>query len=229
MTDKRMVWDLPLRLFHWLLVLSLLASYLTAKGGFEWTQIHFYLGYWTLGLISFRILWGFVGPKHARFSSFIPSPKRLFSYLRTVGKRDAAPAVGHNPLGGLVVLVMILMVAAQAVSGLFVTDDIAWAGPYNPSVSAELAGNLTWFHHLNFDVLIWLMALHVLAIVFYAVYKRQNLVGPMFTGRKSSQIVAEHEAISSSRLITAVVLAAICAGAVYWLISSAPPPPEVLY
>jgi cytochrome b len=228
MTDKRLVWDLPLRLFHWALVLSILGSWLTAEAGFDWMQIHFYLGFWTLGLVSFRILWGFIGPKHARFASFIPSPKQLVTYARTVFKRDSTPAIGHNPMGGLMVILMILMVAAQATSGLFVTDDIAWAGPYNPSVSAALAGKLTWFHHLNFNVLAGAIGLHVLAILFYAFYKRQNLVSPMLSGHKPAQ-VAGSDSIPGSQLIKALVLAVVCAGAVYWLISSAPPPPEIYY
>jgi cytochrome b len=229
MTDKRLVWDLPLRLFHWALVLSIVASWLTAEAGFEWMQIHFYLGFWTLGLVSFRILWGFIGPRHARFANFIPSPKRLVAYTRSVFKRDSTPSIGHNPLGGLMVVVMILMVAAQAASGLFVTDDIAWAGPYNPSVSAELAGKLTWFHHLNFNVLAGAIGLHVLAILFYALYKRQNLVSPMISGRKPATLVEWSECIPGSQLIKALLLAAVCAGAVYWLIAAAPPPPEIYY
>jgi cytochrome b len=229
MADKRLVWDLPLRLFHWVLVLSILASYLTAKAGFEYMQYHFWLGYWMIGLILFRVVWGFVGPKHARFSSFFPRPRKLALYLRTVFKRDGIPTVGHNPAGGLMVIVMLLMVATQVFSGLFVTDDIAWAGPYNPAVSGSLAGRLTWLHHLNFDVLIWVMGLHVLAIAFYAVGKRQNLVTPMFTGHKPAHHVPEHEAISHSELVKALIVALLCAAAVYGLITFAPEPPEIYY
>jgi cytochrome b len=229
MADRRLVWDLPLRIFHWVLVLSLLASYLTAKGGFEYRQYHFWLGYWMIGLILFRILWGFFGPRHARFVNFLPGPGRLARYLRTFHRRDSARSVGHNPAGGLMVLVMLLMVAAQAISGLFVTDDIAWAGPYNPAVSGALAGKLTWFHHLNFDVLIWVMALHIVAIAFYAVGKRHNLVSPMFHGHKPAHHVPEHEAISSSELLKALIVAALCAAAVYGLIYFAPEPPEIYY
>jgi cytochrome b len=229
MPEKRLVWDLPLRLFHWLLVLSIIGSYVTAKLGFEWTQRHFYLGYFTLGLVAFRIIWGFIGPKHARFSSFLRGPSKVVAYVRTLGKRDSTPVIGHNAGGGWVVMVMLLMVGAQAVSGLFITDDIAWAGPYNPAVSGEVADKMAWFHHLNFDVLIWVVALHVLAITFYRVYKRQNLLGPMFTGCKPGDVVPPHEAISSSQLVKALIVAALCAGAVYWLVASAPPPAEIYY
>jgi cytochrome b len=229
MSEKRLVWDIPTRLFHWLLVLSITGSYITAELGFEWTNVHFYLGYFTLGLIAFRIVWGLIGPRHARFTSFVRGPSQQVAYLRSLLKRDSKPVVGHNPGGGLMVVVMLLMVGAQAFSGLFVTDDIAWSGPYNAAVSSEFAGKMGWFHHLNFDILIWVVAMHVLAIIYYRVYKRQNLLVPMFTGSKPAQYVPEQEAISSSELWKALIVAAICAGGVYWLVTSAPPPAEIYY
>lgn len=229
MPEKRLVWDLPLRLFHWLLVLSITGSYVTAELGFEWTQVHFYLGYFTLGLVAFRIIWGFIGPKHARFSSFVRGPSQLVAYLRTLTKRDSRPVVGHNPGGAWMIVIMLIMVGGQAVSGLFVTDDIAWSGPYNPAVSPEVAGKMAWFHHLNFDVLIWVVGLHVLAITFYWIYKRQNLLGPMLTGRKAADLTPANEAIGSSQLLKALIVAALCAGAVYWLVAAAPPPAEIYY
>jgi cytochrome b len=110
MAQKRLVWDLPLRLFHWLLVLSLAASWYTAENGEEslvigerfltYIELHFYLGYFALGMIAFRIIWGFIGPKHARFSSFLAGPGRFSGYARGLLRRDSTPAVGHNPLGG---------------------------------------------------------------------------------------------------------------------------------
>jgi cytochrome b len=229
MPEKRLVWDLPLRLFHWLLVLSIIGSYVTAKLGFDWTQRHFYLGYFTLGLIVFRLVWGFIGPAHARFSSFLRGPAQLLAYLKSLGNRNSRPVVGHNPGGGWMVMLMLLMVGAQAVSGLFNTDDIAFSGPYNSAVSSELAGWMGWFHHVNFDVLIWVVALHVLAILFYRVFKRQNLLAPMITGRKPGDVVPAHEAISSSQLVKALITAALCAGAVYGLVAAAPPPAEIYY
>lgn len=224
MADKRLVWDLPTRLFHWLLVASLLASYLTADPGSPTMQWHMWLGYWTTGLLVFRLLWGFVGPKHARFSQFIPGPRRLGAYLSTLFRRDSKPAVGHNPLGGLAVLLMLLMVTIQAASGLFISDDIVWSGPWNPAVSGETANWLGGIHHLNFDILIWVIVLHVATILFYRVYKRQNLLTPMITGNKPSSIVIPGEEIASSQLVKALVIAVISAGAVYFLLAMAPPP-----
>jgi cytochrome b len=236
MSEKRLVWDLPLRLFHWLLVLSIAASWYTAENSSEYlelgetllsyTQIHYYLGYWALGLIAFRILWGFVGPKHARFTSFIPGPARLFIYMRSFLQKDSAPSVGHNPMGAWMVVAILLMVGAQAATGLFLIDNTEiYPAPFHPSVDADTAGSLARFHHLNFDVLLWVIGLHVLAILFYRFFKRQNLVLPMITGRKPAGMVPAEQAIASSRLILAVILVALCVFAVWWLLQQAPPPP----
>jgi cytochrome b len=237
-TQKRLVWDLPLRLFHWLLVLSIAASWYTAENSeeyvtagenvYSYTQIHFWLGYWCLGLIAFRILWGFIGPKHARFASFLAGPGRLVGYGRTVFQRNSTPTVGHNPLGGWMVVVMILMIGAQAVTGLFLIDNTEiYSAPYHSAVAAETAGSLARFHHINFDVLLWVMGLHVLAILFYVVYKRQNLVGPMFTGSKAAMSVPEREAITGSQWLKALIVILVCAGGVYLVLKMAPPPPAM--
>jgi cytochrome b len=228
MTEKRLVWDLPTRLFHWLLVASMIGSYFTAEAGSPTMRWHMYLGYWTLGLVLFRILWGFVGPKHARFSSFF-KPGRIGHYVRTLLNRDSAPSVGHNPLGGVFVVVMLLLVACQAISGLFISDDIIWSGPWNPAVSGDTVKRLHALHFLNFDILMWVVGVHVAAIVFYALYKRQNLVGPMLSGRKPADLVAASEAIGHSQLLKALIIALICAAVVYAVLAFAPPPVEDFY
>lgn len=231
-----MVWDLPLRLFHWLLVLSLAASWYTAENSEEfvvvgenvwsYTLIHFWLGYWALGMILFRVIWGFVGPRHARFANFVTGPGKFGRYLGTFLRRDSPPAVGHNPMGAWVVLLMLLMVGAQAVTGLFLIDNTEiFLAPFNPSVDPETAGKLLSFHELNFDVLLWVVGLHVAAIVFYRFYKNQHLVGAMITGRKPAHLVPEHEAIRGSDLIKALIVIAICWAAVWFLLQQAPPPP----
>jgi cytochrome b len=239
-TEKRLVWDLPLRVFHWLLVVSIAASWYTAENGGEYltwgedvisyTQIHFWLGYWALGMISFRILWGFVGPKHARFTSFLAGPGKIISYGRTVFQRNTVPSVGHNPLGGWMVVLMLLMIGAQAATGLFLIDNTEiYPAIYHPSVEAATATTLGRFHHLNFNVLLWIISLHVLAIAFYALYKRQNLVGPMFSGHKVAASIPEREAIAGSQLLKALIVALVCAGGVYLLVKMAPPPVESEY
>ena len=222
MSEKRLVWDLPLRLFHWLLVTCMVAAYVTAKLGFDWMQWHFYLGYCTIGLLVFRILWGFFGPRHARFTNFIRSPSAVWLYLKGIFKRGTPPSIGHNPVGGLMVLLMLVLVAIQAGTGLFTTDAIVWAGPYNPAVSESTASFLSTVHNWNFNFIIGVVLLHVAAIVFYAFYKNQNLVVPMLHGHKPATLVPEHEAISHSQLLKALVVSLVAAGLVYWLLAHAP-------
>lgn len=227
--DRRLVWDLPLRLFHWLLVVTMIASYTTARLGFDWMQWHFYLGYWTIGLLVFRILWGFFGPRHARFSSFIRRPSAIWLYMKGMFKRPSARSIGHNPVGGLMVLAMLLLVSVQAATGLFTTDDVVWAGPYNPAVSGSTASVLSTIHSINFNIILGAVGLHIAAILFYAFYKRHNLVVPMLHGYLPAAMVPEHQAISSSQLLKALVLSALAAGFVYWLLAHAPVAPDNPY
>lgn len=225
--DKRLVWDLPLRLFHWLFATSILASWYTAE--IEEMEIHFWLGYFMIGLVVFRLIWGFIGPRHARFRNFLERPPAIWLYLKGVTDRASPQTIGHNPLGGLMVVAMLALAGAQAATGLFATDDIIWAGPYNPSVSGETAEKLTAFHHYNFNVILGAIVLHLLAIAYYAFAKRHYLVPPMVHGHKLASIVPEHEAIASSQLLKAVIVIAISGGAVWWLVTSAPPPVDSFF
>ncbi|MEY4760190.1 MAG: hypothetical protein RLZZ200_46 [Pseudomonadota bacterium] len=241
MSEKRLVWDLPLRAFHWLLFLSIFGLWVTAKADADymawltrhvdatWMQWHFRIGYFVIGLLLFRIIWGFVGPKHARFANFIPGPSRLFGYLGGVLKRDSKPAVGHNPVGALMVLVLLASVGLQAFTGLFTSDDIVWSGPYNAAVSSATADKMGGIHHENYEVLLLLIGLHVAAIVYYAVWKRQRLVPPMITGLKPASEVPPGEAIPGSQLLKALIVALLCVGAVTVLVRKAPEPPALSF
>ena len=224
--ERRLVWDLPVRLLHWLLVLSMIASYVTAKIGFETMQIHMYIGYWTIGLIVFRVLWGFVGPKHARFSSFLKGPAGIWRYARALGAGTMIESAGHNPLGGLSVILVLALVGFQAGTGLFATDDIVWTGPYNGAVSSEWAQRLTAWHHLNFNFILAAVVLHLMAIAFYFLVKKQNLVGAMIHGKK---MVPVHDAITKSEIVKAIIVIVIAAGLVYWLLAAAPVAPDVSF
>jgi cytochrome b len=238
MAEKRRVWDLPLRMFHWLLVLNIAASWYTAENGeeylnvgdraFAYIEIHFFLGYLALALVGFRIIWGIVGPQHARFANFLAGPRRILAYAGTVLRRDAKPSIGHNPLGGWMVALMLAMVGSQAFTGLFMIDNSdIYPAIYHGSVSGELGSVFSRFHHINFNVLLAVISLHVLAIVFYAFYKRQNLVQPMITGSKPASVVPENEAITSSQLWKALIVVLVCAGGIYLLLANAPPPAAV--
>ncbi|WOI36234.1 cytochrome b/b6 domain-containing protein [Alteromonas sp. CI.11.F.A3] len=220
---QQLIWDLPTRLFHWLLVASIAAQYVTAEWMDDATQGHFYIGYFTLGLLVFRLVWGFIGPTYARFSQFVKGPSAVIGYLRTLLDKNSVAVAGHNPLGGWFVVVMLLLLLVQAVSGLFMTDDIFLDGPYRHLVSGSTLDLMNTLHHLAFEILLWVIGLHVAAIGFYAVYKKQKLVPPMFHGKKDTN----DKPIPSSRLWLALAIALVTAAALYYAIEVAPPTPEV--
>lgn len=217
-----LVWDLPTRLFHWGLALCFAGSWITAELGLDWTEIHFLFGYGTLSLLAFRVLWGFAGTRYARFGSFLPTPRRVLRELRELGRRTPDPHVGHNPVGALMIFVLLGLFAAQAGTGLFATDDIFYAGPWNGAVSGDLADTLTGWHHRIFPVIQGAVALHVAAIAFHWLWKRQNLLGPMITGRKEAP--PRVPGPGHSRLATALVCLALAVLAVTLLVQLAPEP-----
>ena len=174
------VWDLPIRLFHWLLVIAIVTSFITVKIGGNAMEFHALVGYCVLTLIIFRICWGFIGSHHARFIHFVPSPKGLLNYLS--GKTKAG--LGHNPLGALSVLGLLFSVGLQAVTGLFANDDIAFEGPLAKYVSSGAVELLTSIHRQNEKILIALIVIHICAIFYYQKFKGENLIKPMLLGDK---------------------------------------------
>ncbi len=221
--QKVLVWDIPTRFFHWLLVASLLAQYATAEWFENAIQWHFYIGYFTLFLVVFRVLWGLVGTHYARFNSFVTGPRDVVNYIMTLFDKHSASSVGHNPLGGWFVIVMLVLVAVQAVSGLFMTDDIFLDGPYRQLADKETLALMNTLHHLAFDILLYVIALHIAAVIFYGVYKKQKLVPAMVHGKKESKTAG----ISDSRLVIALLVALLAAAIVYVAIDVFPPTPEV--
>lgn len=174
------VWDLPIRLFHWLLVICMISSFITVKIGGNAMEWHARVGYCVLTLLIFRICWGFIGSHHARFIHFVPGPKGLINYLS--GKTKAG--LGHNPLGALSVLALLCSVGLQAVTGLFANDDIAFEGPFSKYVSSSTVELLTSIHYFNEKILIVLIVIHLCAIFYYQKFKGENLIKPMLLGDK---------------------------------------------
>lgn len=213
---KVRIWDLPVRLFHWTLVVLLITSYFSARAGGDWMNLHFWSGYTILTLLLFRIAWGFVGSTTARFSHFVKGPAAWFVYLRNFVTGRRTYDVGHNPVGGIMVLVLIVAVLVQAVAGLFSADtDLGTVnGPLANLIADKWVDRLTDFHKWWINVLIWLVALHILAALIYLVWKRQNLIGPMFSGRKPLADVAEAGrpapalSFASARLAISLLIAA---------------------
>ena len=209
------VWDLPTRLFHWLLVALLVVLYLTAE--FGKMDVHMKAGYAVLTLVLFRLAWGFLGSRHSRFAAFLTGPKRALAYLRSQFGGPPIVTVGHNPLGGWMVIAMLLMVLLQAGTGLFTTDDILTEGPLYSRVSGATGALLSSIHRLGFNVLVTLVALHVAAALFYRFVKKDDLITPMVTGRKilpSSLAEAGQRQASSLLALALLVVAALVVWAI---------------
>ncbi len=221
--QKRLVWDLPVRLFHWLLALSLVLQWLTAEVLENAMDLHFYLGYFTIGLIIFRIIWGFIGPKYARFDSFLAGPKAMFTYLNSLKSSSYTPPVGHNPVGGLMLPVVLVLVAIQGITGLFTSDDIVHSGPYYHTASEGLQEVLQWLHHQIFHILWIFIAIHICVIFWYKFALKHDLIKPMFHGKKA---VSERQSIAHSQLVKAFILMVIVAVFIYWLVEILPPAQE---
>jgi cytochrome b len=180
------VWDLPTRLFHWLLAVLILLLYATGEFGMLDMRWHFWLGYATLALILFRVLWGLFGSQTSRFADFIRGPIAVGRYVKTQISTNAHFSVGHNPLGGWSVLALLLSVLLQSVTGLFASDGIDTDGPLAGQVSGYTVKLMTRLHHWNQNVLLLLIALHIAAVLFYLLVKHDNLIVPMLTGRKQT-------------------------------------------
>lgn len=212
------VWDLPTRLFHWALAACVIGLVVTGNIGGNWMNWHLRLGYTVLSLLLFRLVWGFIGGHWSRFSSFLYRPSAVFADLR--GQTRPEHLVGHNPLGMLSVLALLLILFAQVGSGLISDDEIAFFGPLVRFVSGDTISQAT-AHHKNVGkfILIALVVLHLLAIGFYKLVKKDNLVRPMLLGDKrvESPVPSAKDSLGSRLLALGVY--GLCALAVYGLVS----------
>jgi len=220
----RRVWDLPVRVVHWLLVLGIAGSYATHELGVAYFKYHLWFGYLVVVLAAFRILWGFVGTRHARFAKFLKGPRATLAYFTAMLRGGAPPTPGHNPLGGWMVLFLLFALLAQGITGLFGNDEIFNTGPLYGYIGDSLSLALTSWHRRLFDWILIAVALHVLAVIAHRVLARHDLIGPMFSGRKPASQLGEHESITSSRLWLAFALLTMLAGALGWLVIRAPVP-----
>jgi len=202
------VWDAPVRAFHWLVVLAVGACWYTAENRvMDW---HRRGGYVVLALVLFRLYWGFAGSSTARFSGFLRGPAAVRDYLGKLRERSTAPVVGHNPLGGWSVLVMIAVLLAMPLLGLFAVDtDGVESGPLSWLVSFKLGRRAAHWHEDVFAILQALVALHVAAILYYALWKKQDLVAPMVTGyrRLSREAAAGIRLVASWRALPGLLVA----------------------
>jgi cytochrome b len=219
---RALVWDLPVRVMHWTLVLAVAGAWATQELEGDWFKYHVWCGYVVLCVAATRVVWGFVGTRHARFTSFVRGPGDVFAYARgLLGKRSLGHA-GHNPLGALMVLALLAMLLAQAVTGLFANDQIMSTGPLFGYVDGATSDRLTTIHKQLFDLLLVAIGLHVLAALAYLFIKRDNLILPMITGRKPAEQVPPAERISASRTWLAVLVLGVLAATLYAVLRSAP-------
>lgn len=202
----RKVWDLPVRLFHWSLVAALAGAYVTNKLGASYFWLHLFFGYVTIVLVVFRIIWGFVGTRHARFVHFVEGPRGVLRYMSALGRGRQTRYVGHNPLGALMVLTLLTLLGAQAALGLFGDDEIYNAGPLAALVSKEQSLFLTSLHRKLFYVILAALALHVGAVMSHVAFKKEPLLGAMIHGAKPGKLVSPDEAIESSKVLRALFL-----------------------
>ncbi len=210
------IWDLPTRLFHWLLAACFIGLVVTGNMGGNAMAWHFRLGYAVLTLLLFRLVWGFVGGHWSRWSQLALAPSQVLAYLRG---RSSSWA-GHNPMGSWSVLLMLAWLLLQVGTGLVSDDDIANAGPLSALVSgATVSAATVWHKGLGKGVLIALVLLHVAAIAFYRVRKAQALVPAMLHGDKSLPQAVPVSRDGAGQRLLAVLLVLACAGAVRWLLS----------
>ena len=214
-----MVWDLPLRLFHWLFAATVATGIASALLGAM--ELHMRAGQVALALLLFRLVWGFVGPEHARFRGFVRGPRAIVAYVRSLLSPPHDFHAGHNPLGAIVVVAMLALLLVQAVSGLFANDDIVTEGPLARFVGKAVSDAISALHHRNGWLIIGVVLIHFAAVFGYLVRFRENLIGPMVTGVKILPKGVEATGIGSSRIRLAALVALPCA-LVAWLVFAAP-------
>ncbi|WP_298835180.1 cytochrome b/b6 domain-containing protein [uncultured Piscinibacter sp.] len=192
-TPSTLVWDVPVRVFHWLLVASFAGAWITAESE-HWRLVHVTLGYTMAGLVAFRVLWGLVGTRYARFSSFVRGPRAAFAYLRSLLGRSPEHHTGHNPAGALAIVGLLALIGVTAASGFATYNDLG--GEW-----------LEELHELAANGLMALVVIHVAGVVVGSLVHKENLVRSMFTGRKP---VPQGEGIRRGwATLAAVMIAAV--------------------
>jgi len=211
------IWDLPTRLFHWALASLVIAAIVTAKVGGEWMAWHLRCGEAVLALLAFRWAWGLVGGHWSRFATFLPTPARLARSLR--GRAAADDAIGHNTLGSLSVWAFLLLLTAQVATGLVADDDIDTTGPLNPRVGARFAKRASgWHAGWGADLIMALIALHVVAIGWYTLRRHEPLLRAMWSGDKVLPFGTRASRDGVATRLLALAILALAAAAVWAMV-----------
>jgi cytochrome b len=213
------VWDIAIRLFHWSLLPLIIGSYvsITLADGPEallWMRVHVICGEMMLGLLVFRLIWGLIGSDTARFAMFLRTPATALRSLAHMFRRGPDTEIGHNPAGGWMVMIMLLLIAVQVITGLCANDDGSTEGPLVKYIGKALSNKISDLHGVNFNILVAAIVVHMAAILVYAVVKKHNLVRPMLTGKKRLPAAQRAPRMASPwlALLSLVVAAAISVG-----------------
>lgn len=217
MKNSKLIWDIPTRIFHWSLVLAIFALWYTSDSELGLIETHMNIGYFVMFLIVYRVVWGFIGSYHSRFKHFPLSPKSITSYLHHTKESNGKSYVGHNPVGSLMIVFMLALLALQVTSGLFISDDIFSAGPYNSVVEKDLEAIFRFIHGNGFDVLLIAILFHVSGVFYYEFVKKIPLIWAMFNGKKQVEVQVS-QLSKFSLCLRAIILVLLAAAFVYWLV-----------
>jgi cytochrome b len=214
--ERIRIWDLPTRLFHWILVALIAMLWVSAING--WMTVHYVSGVAVLVLVLFRVAWGFLGSTTARFADFAASAGRVIAYLRALRRGEELRHAGHNPAGGWMVMAFLLLILSQAALGLFANDEFDFKGPFAEFISGKRSDLMTRVHVFLFDAILVCIWVHVCAISFYALVKRDNLIGPMVHGDKPVERVPSRLRLTFVSTVRALVVLGSIAMAVVLLV-----------
>lgn len=208
----KLVWGIPIRLFHWVLLGLVGVSFYTGKfGDFDSIDNHMLAGYGIIVLVLFRILFGFFGKGHVRFTEFVKGPSTIFAYFKS-----PKPSEGHNPLGALGIIALLLSLAVQTGTGLFTTDEIFVDGPLYHLVSSETSSVLSQIHNINQWILLGLIGLHVSAVIFHELWLKERIVLPMIHGKK---LTSDSATDQSHQFFLALICITVAAAATWYLVN----------
>ena len=209
------VWDLPIRLFHWLVVIDFVFLVVTGNIGGDWIIWHIRAAYIMSGLVLFRILWGVLGSYHARFHHFVTSPIKVLQYLTALVKGKAPAYYGHNPAGAVMVIILLFALLVQFLAGTVITDDIMWYGPFYGWVTESLASLGTRIHHQMEIILLVLVGIHILAVLFHQLRLKEKLIQGMVHGKKmTTPTPPQTVSVNYLSLTLSIIVASIW---VWWL------------